>query len=157
MKLGHLFTRIITLLMGGFKDRCEPDPRPQLYIPLCCVLDVPVALHLGGWLLVICWPPRPEQIGIIPLLGSWRAAVQLCGIILCGVSLREKLGWYHKSSPAGSSGPPDQFHWILNQDMEILKLNTCLTLHISISIYVQAEQSLCKANGPKCEKVALPK
>ena len=74
MKLGHLFTRIITLLMGGFKDRCEPDPRPQLYIPLCCVLDVPVALHLGGWLLVICWPPRPEQIGIIPLLGSWRAA-----------------------------------------------------------------------------------
>ena len=75
MKLGHLFTRIITLLMGGFKDRCEPDPRPQLYIPLCCVLDVPVALHLGGWLLVICWPPRPEQIGIIPLLGSWRAAV----------------------------------------------------------------------------------
>ena len=40
-----------------------------------CVLDVPVALHLGGWLLVICWPPRPEQIGIIPLLGSWRAAV----------------------------------------------------------------------------------
>ena len=46
MKLGHLFTRIITLLMGGFKDRCEPDPRPQLYIPLCCVLDVPVALHL---------------------------------------------------------------------------------------------------------------
>ena len=108
MKLGHLFTRIITLLMGGFKNRCEPDPRPQLYIPLCCVLDVYLlpCILWGCWLLVICWPPRPEQIGIIPLLGSWRAAVQLCGIILCGVSLREKLGWYHKSSPAGSSGPP---------------------------------------------------
>ena len=76
MKLGHLFTRIITLPMGGFKDRCEPDPRPQLYIPLSCVLDVYLlpCILWGCWLLVICWPPRPEQIGIIPLLGSWRAA-----------------------------------------------------------------------------------
>ena len=42
--------------------------------------------------------------------------------------------------------------------MEILKLNTtCLTLHISISICVQAEQSLCKVNGPEkmCQAFAL--
>ena len=40
--------------------------------PVCWMYLLPCILR--GWLLVICWPPRPEQIGIIPLLGSWRAA-----------------------------------------------------------------------------------
>ena len=156
MKLGHLFTRIITLLMGGFKDRCEPDPRPQLYIPLCCVLDVPVALHLGGWLLVICWPPRPEQIGIIPLLGSWRAAAAAVRHnFMRGLTAR-KIGMIsqiisrrQQRSPRSVSLNTESRYG--NPEVEHMSYLTYL------NIYLRPGRAKCKANGPKCEKVALPK
>ena len=39
----------------------------------------------------------------MPSITNLRSALaQVCSIILCQISLREKLGWYHKSSPAVS-------------------------------------------------------
>ena len=51
---------------------------------------------------IIPWLPPHHAKHHQPPLSIGSALAQVCSIILCQISLREKLGWYHKSSPAVS-------------------------------------------------------